>query len=702
MFGLAGANAAEWMIQIFGLMAPVGLVLFVLLVADNVLLRRNAVRLVFRLGGLLQVAWFGSMLFALAVPAFAFRGGLVYPAGWLGEASAAELVSRLGERGTFVTCIFGIIAALPLLAGMRLMDLGRCVLSLLPSRKVTEFVSALSDGSSAGAPAGAGGALGAMEFKPAAASPKDLPYAVTHFPSSGNVSLQQPAMTSGLLEPVILPRHRTEVVKPRSASAAEMVALLQPHIAEGMEERRELERQRLVAEADSLVSLFETFGVTGRVVRSQPGPVVNTHEYEPASGVKVGKILALQEDVALGLKAQSVIMAPQPGKSTVGVELPAHFREVVSLKEVISSEKFQSSRAPLPRVLGKTVEGLPLIADLASMPHLLIAGATGSGKSVAINVVLLSLLISRTPEELRLILVDPKMLELSNYDGIGHLLLPVVTDPSKAAGALKWAIGEMERRYSQLKDAQVRNIEGYNGLPDAVRPGPKLPYIVVVIDELCDLMMMAPKDVEDSVQRLAQKARASGIHLILATQRPSVDVLTGVIKANLPCRISFQVASRHDSRTIIEAMGAEKLLGKGDMLFLPPGTSKLMRAHGAFVSDSEVNEVCRMLRACYPVRYESGVMTEVDQASRSLQEGATSGRNADGNESEGELLEDELYARIVEFAFAAGKVSTSSIQRHFRIGYNKAARLMDRMDREGLVGPSDIAGKPREVRRPGS
>jgi DNA segregation ATPase FtsK/SpoIIIE, S-DNA-T family len=368
---------------------------------------------------------------------------------------------------------------------------------------------------------------------------------------------------------------------------------------------------------------------------------------------------------------------------------------------------FQGNGAPLPMAIGKLVDGSPLVADLASMPHLLIAGATGSGKSVGINVTLLSLMMSRTPKQLRLILVDPKMLELSNYDGIGHLLMPVVTEPSKAAGALRWALDEMERRYRLMKNATVRNIAGFNaeveagrtGIdPDTGSPMQELPYIVVVIDELCDLMMTAPKDVEDSVQRLAQKARAAGIHLVLATQRPSVDVLTGVIKANLPCRISFQVASKHDSRTIIESIGAEKLLGKGDMLFLPPGVSKLVRAHGAYVGDKEINRIADRLRALYPARYDNAIIDEVERAAGQLNTKDKESKGSEFGAIDGNTMdENTLFDRALEFAVMTGVVSTSSIQRHFRIGYNRAARIMDRMDREGLVGPSDVAGKPRAV-----
>ncbi|MEY2988841.1 MAG: hypothetical protein RJB13_2362, partial [Pseudomonadota bacterium] len=361
---------------------------------------------------------------------------------------------------------------------------------------------------------------------------------------------------------------------------------------------------------------------------------------------------------------------------------------------------------PLPMALGKNVDGTPLVADLSVMPHLLIAGATGSGKSVGINVTLLSLMMSRTPEQVRFILVDPKMLELSNYDGIGHLLMPVVTDPSKAAGALKWAIDEMERRYQLMRKAAVRNIAAFNTEVLAGRltveqlegeTPQALPFIVVVIDELCDLMMTAPRDIEDSIQRLAQKARAAGIHLILATQRPSVDVITGVIKANLPCRISFQVASRHDSRTIIESVGAERLLGRGDMLFLPPGTNKIVRGHGAYIGDREINQLSDRLKQLYPAQYDSAMMDAVHKNAQTINQKNEHGKTDDLG-ADGTLLdENDLYDKAVDFAVSSGTVSTSSLQRNFRIGYNRAARLMDRMVKDGLVGPSDVAGKPRQV-----
>ncbi len=687
LFGPAGADLSEWLYQLLGLLAPVGLVIGILQVVEAVLRHKPSTSLIFRLYGLVQFLAFSSIVIDITVGSLHYKDGALESAGWVGHALATQLMGLLGPTGAVLTGAFGVISALPMLVGLRVLSLVWALVSWVPLSQLRAFALALTDSESRPSLGSKGATRISAEPEPKAEEePVEPAVAWVKSPQQ-----RSPEAHSTGQSPVVLPRRQMEQAK--ELNAADIISRLSFHASEGQNKRREEEKLRLIEEAQTLVEKLETFGVCGRVTHSQPGPVVNVHEFEPAPGVKVGKVLSLQEDLALGLRARSVIMAPQAGKSTIGIELPAHYREIVSLREVISSSEFQSSKGPLPMVLGKCVDGSPLIADLSAMPHLLVAGSTGSGKSVAINVILLSLLLSKRPEELRLILVDPKMLELSNYDGIGHLLLPVVTQPEKAAGALKWVIAEMERRYNLLKECQVRNIQSYHGLSQDKQPE-NLPYIVVVIDELCDLMMTAPKDVEDSVQRLAQKARAAGIHLILATQRPSVDVLTGVIKANLPCRISFQVASKHDSRTIIEAMGAEKLLGKGDMLYLPPGTSKLRRAHCAFVSDEEVNEVCGLLSATFPTQYEAGVMTEVDTASQDLSLSDKKGAKGDDFSS---LSEEELYERAVDFAISAGKVSTSSVQRHFRIGYNKAARLMDRMDREGLVGPSDVAGKPREV-----
>lgn len=438
------------------------------------------------------------------------------------------------------------------------------------------------------------------------------------------------------------------------------------------------------------------FGIEGRVTQVLPGPVITIFEFEPAPGVKVSRIVSLADDLAMSLRAMSVrILAPVPGKPVVGIEVPNVHRESVFLKELLSSDEYQRCDARIPLALGRDVTGKPVVEDLSRIPHLLIAGSTGSGKSVGINAMVLSILYRAAPSDVKFIMIDPKMLELSIYDGIPHLIAPVVTNPKKAANALRWVVAEMERRYTVLSELGVRNIDGYNrmilekpgraarrhgGEEDAPEPPPeKLPYIVVVIDELADLMMIASKEVEDALARVAQMARAAGIHLIVATQRPSVDVLTGLIKANFPARISFQVRSRVDSRTIIDSMGAEKLLGKGDMLYLPPG-SDLRRIQGPFVSDAEIHRVVKFLKGqSEPVYNEEILKPRADETEDAMDE---------------EM--DEFYDQAVELVARTRQASISMIQRRLRIGYNRAARIVEIMEKQGLVGPADGA-KPREV-----
>ena len=429
-------------------------------------------------------------------------------------------------------------------------------------------------------------------------------------------------------------------------------------------------KQELLARARLLEEKLADFGIKGRVVEVCPGPVITVYEYEPAPGVKINRITALADDLALGLKAASVrIVGPLPGKSAVGIEVANKKREIVYLKEILASEAFQNSPSKLTLALGKDISGRPVVTDLTRMPHLLIAGATGTGKSVCLHAMICSLLFKATPEEVRLLLIDPKRIELSVYDGIPHLLHPVVLEPKMATRALKWAVAEMERRYQLLEEAHARNLEMYNQEAEE-----KLPYIVIVVDELADLMVVSSKEVETSLTRLSQMARASGIHLLLATQRPSVDVLTGIIKANFPARISFQVSSRTDSRTILDTTGAERLLGAGDMLFLPPGTSKLQRIHGSYISEKEVSRVIEFLKAQGEPQYEPGILTPVDTET--------------GLTLEDEEV-DELYQEAVEIVVKTGQASISMLQRRLRIGYNRAARMIERMEKEGIVGPSD-------------
>lgn len=457
---------------------------------------------------------------------------------------------------------------------------------------------------------------------------------------------------------------------------------------------------------------LEDFGVMGKVSEVSPGPVITTFEYKPAPGVKINKIVNLADDLALALRAISIrIVAPIPGKDAIGIEVPNEVRSKVWFKEIVTSSGFIKSKSPLCMCLGHDIVGNPVSAELNKMPHLLIAGATGAGKSVGLNVMISSLLFKSTPDEVRMIMVDPKRIELSVYNGIPHLITPVVTDMKKATNALFWAVREMERRYELLAEHKVRNIDQFNKkveksaqegkkaapkktaapkeppkneaapAEEIAAPLEKLPFIVIIIDELADLMMVASRDVEVALTRLAQMARASGIHIILATQRPSVDVLTGIIKANFPTRISFQVSSKTDSRTIIDANGAENLLGMGDMLYLPPGTAKLMRIHGAFISDEELNELIAFWKEQQGPGYDTSILDTPPEAAA-----------AEGDDTD----YDEKYDEAVALVTRTRQASISSVQRHLRIGYNRAARIIEAMERDGIIGPAD-GSKAREI-----
>ncbi len=461
--------------------------------------------------------------------------------------------------------------------------------------------------------------------------------------------------------------------------------------------------KKLEEDAKVLEEKLSDFGVQGKVVGILPGPVITMFEYAPAPGIKISRIVGLSDDLSMALKATSIrVVAPIPGKAAIGIEIPNQHREMVSLRAVLESEVFTTAQAPLTIALGKDITGQPVSANLAKMPHLLIAGATGTGKSVCINALLSSLLYRNTPADLRLLLIDPKRIELSTYEGIPHLIHPVVTDAKMATRALRWAVQEMELRYRLLAEKNVRNIEGYNRALAKEKPKEKgavpaesgdepngsglihrhLPYMVIIIDELADLMMVASREVEESITRLAQMARAAGMHLILATQRPSVDVLTGIIKANVPTRISFQVSSRIDSRTILDGSGAESLLGMGDMLFLPPGTAKLQRIHGAYVSDNEVQQITEFWRAQELV--DDPLRERVDFHEPS---------SADDIAPE-EL--DEKYEEAIQIVRETRQASISMLQRRLRVGYNRAARMIEMMEQQGIVSASDGV-KPREV-----
>jgi DNA segregation ATPase FtsK/SpoIIIE, S-DNA-T family len=452
---------------------------------------------------------------------------------------------------------------------------------------------------------------------------------------------------------------------------------------------RKIDERELMDGARLLEEKCREFSVEGSVVQIHPGPVVTTFEFKPDAGVKYAKITGLADDLCLAMQAESVLIDRIPGKSTVGIQIPNRNREQISLREMLESETFQRSGSKLTLALGKTIHGEPYMADLAAMPHLLIAGSTGAGKSVGINGMLTSILYRATPDDVRMIMIDPKRLELGMYDDIPHLMTPVVVDPKQAANALRWAVREMEERYKTLAAEGVRNIDQYNrNIQQAIaeKHTPKngetprpLPFIVVVIDELADLMMVASNEVEESIARLAQMARAVGIHLILATQRPSVDVITGLIKANLPARISFRCSSKTDSRTILDGNGAEQLLGRGDMLFVPPASSRFIRLHGPYISEQESARLASYLRKQGKPVYDTSITAEQKTAAEAV-----------------EMDKDTLYDEAARIIVSSGQPSISYLQRRLRIGFSRAARLVDMMEMEGLVSPA-VGGTPREV-----
>ena len=551
-------------------------------------------------------------------------------------------------------------------------------------------------------------------------------------PRTTNDTLIAPAIeVEAEPEPVVEPPPRPVVKQRRPDDDNEQLEIPLPeterygqyikpplHFLDYTDQDRSVDTVFLETQAQRLVEALSTFRIDGHVTEIHPGPVVTMYEFEPAPGVRISRIANLSDDLAMALKAVKVrIVAPIPGKGVVGFEVPNHKRETVFLKEIIASPTFRDKKHELPLSLGKDIHGAAMVTDLAKMPHLLVAGTTGSGKSVGVNAMITSLLYRLSPEEVRFIMVDPKMLELSIYEGIPHLLLPVVTDPKKAAMALKWAVDEMERRYEVMKDEGVRGIRGYNKKLEKLRleheanrahaavrafadgeadtahvpavttepPPNNLPYIVVVIDEFADLMMVAGKEVEYCVARIAQKARAAGIHLILATQRPSTDVITGVIKANFPTRIAFQVSSGIDSRTILSTNGAENLLGKGDMLFLPPGTSRLTRVHGAFLDEKEIHQIVEFIAGQGEPEYLDESILQLPDDTDDCDDGDT-----------GDM--DPMYEEAVRTVFRDGRASTSHLQRRLSLGYNRAARVVDQMERDGLVGPS-MGARPRTVNK---
>ena len=625
------------------------------------------------------------MSFSTAAGFFKMRG---LAPGVVGAATAGALHSYVNFGGGYLVVLIMIVGAVALIAGRAPTELAGTLADWArtrASRKTKENIS------------GESGALASPEF-----------HSVTSWSGRHEEKSEAPLFIEAPPAPFLELAASSPGRVEGDYSLPPLELLDNPPL-----EYARVDEAALAQRARLLEQKLNGFGVQGQVVEVQPGPVVTMYKVEPGEGVKVSQIVNLADDLSLALKAASVrILAPVPGEAVVGIEVPNRQREKVFLREILEAEEFNSAASHLSIALGKDIAGHPASADLAVMPHLLIAGATGTGKSVSIHTMLASILFKATADEVRFILIDPKMLELSVYEEIPHLLVPVVVDPEKAAAALLWATGEMESRYRLMRELGVRNIDGFNrtigqsGELLELRRGTlkqnsaddnewvdtpiryrRLPKIVIVIDELADLLLSEGKSVERDITRLAQKARAAGIHLILATQRPSVDVITGLIKANLPARISLQVTSRVDSRTILDSIGAERLLGAGDMLFMPPGSAKLRRLHGPFVSETEIRKVCDFLRAQGSPDYQMEIL-----------ETHATGEDVGPH---GDEQPDELYDAALQIVLETGQASISMIQRRLRIGYNRSARMVEHMDREGIVMPADGA-RPREVRMRGN
>ena len=682
LFGMFGAHVSGLLIGLFGLGAfwiPV-----ILLLSSIHFLTKTPVKSIWLvvLGGLLLVIITGS-LFALKQSHYTFWDNTFFAGGIVGSPLMSYLVRYANQTGALIILMVLWLIAFMLATGFSVISTLKRAYQLLfflgafgrgalfkqkrdePSegRPVTSVAKAMK-------PSGKKEAVGPTEVHIKA--PPSKKTSDKEALDSGQISASQSEIQGFQLPPVTF----MDDVDENSQSA---------------------DNEHLQMQSQLLEDKLKDYGVKGNVTAILPGPVITTFEYKPAPGVKINKIVNLSDDLALALKAISIrIVAPIPGKAVIGIEIPNENREMVRFKEMILSDSFKKSSSKLTLCLGKDIVGNPVSAKLEKMPHLLIAGATGAGKSVALNTMISSILYKSTPNEVKMIMVDPKRIELSLYDGIPHLITPVVTDVKKATNALYWAVKEMERRYELLSERRVRNIRQYNqkiekeiyepaesseaDTEEKTEIQQPLPQLVIIIDELADLMMVASRDVEVALARLAQMARAAGIHIILATQRPSVDVLTGLIKANFPTRMTFKVSSKIDSRTIIDTNGAENLLGNGDMLFLPPGSSKLQRIHGAYISETELNRLVEFLKTQGTPDYDQSVLQRQEESSA----------------ENGEKEYDERYDDAVELVTKTRQASISMIQRHLRIGYNRAARIVEVMEKEGIVGPADGA-KPREV-----
>jgi S-DNA-T family DNA segregation ATPase FtsK/SpoIIIE len=632
---------------------------------------------------------------ALAVGSFPFKGAPLRAGGAVGTLTAGTLVSSFNRPGAYIVVLTSLVISLVLAtqfsfaaalsiareaAGARLQATGAWLVRYREQRRKErmrqDVIRKHTQKEKAEAP-------------PAAPEPPRLPrrrIAEDEDGAPGRAAAQQALPFAPEPAEDEAAEEEAPAKKGRKRTASPVVAGLPPtSLLDEIRSDGAMDKEQLFEKARALQAKSGEFGVLGNVTEIRPGPVVTTYEFKPDAGIKYSKIVGLADDLALALEAESIRIDRISGRGTVGIEIPNERRETISLREILESEAFRRPHSRLTLALGKTVSGEPYVTDLAHMPHLLIAGATGTGKSVGLNCMIASLLFKAKPEEVRVILIDPKRLELGVYEDIPHLLCPVVTDPKMAANVLKWAVGEMEKRIRKLASEGVRNIEQYNNVVRAEKgaaadeDSAPLHYIVIVIDELADLMMVSSNEVEESITRLAQMARAVGIHLILATQRPSVDVLTGLIKANFPSRISFRVAARVDSRTILDAIGAEHLLGKGDMLFLPPGSARLLRIHGALISEKEVARLTEWLRGSGQPAYDGSV-----------------GKPERSSAAEDVDDRDLLFDDAVRFVVQSGQASTSMLQRRFRIGFSRAGRLIDLMERDGIIGSAD-GSKPREI-----
>ncbi len=653
-----------------------------------------------------------SGLLALAVGTITFEGEPVRAGGAVGELVSAFLVADFSRTGAYILCATALFVALILATqfsfstflhgtgsrvGSRLRALQTAWAHYLETRRKERMRRDVIRKHTAAQ--GADGGLPRIrrvkaDDEPAPAAPDDLPLNAPV--SRGAAPAQRPLPFAAAADPdedAEAPRPSARRRRSREAAEDRGEArgnhILPPvAILDESKGGSPVDNDRLLEKGRILQAKCSEFGVMGTVKEIHPGPVVTTYEFKPDAGIKYSKIVGLADDLALALEAESIRVDRVSGKGNVGIEIPNEARETIYLREILESDTFRRSSGRLTLGLGKVVNGDVWITDLAAMPHLLIAGSTGTGKSVGLNCMIASILFRATPDEVRLILIDPKRLELGVYEDIPHLLTPVVTDPKVASNVLKWAVAEMERRIRMLASEGVRNIEQFNNIIRAERGArdedtgeelKPLHYIVIVIDELADLMMISAHEVEESITRLAQMARAVGIHLILATQRPSVDVITGLIKANFPSRISFRVAARVDSRTILDSIGAEQLLGRGDMLFLPPGSARLIRVHGAYVTEHEVARLTSFLRKQGRPAYDDTV-----------------GKPEKAAEAAEVTERDDLFDEAVRLVVQSGQASTSMLQRRFRVGFSRAGRLIDMMERDGIVGPAD-GSKPREI-----